>query len=123
MKNYNETAEFLNSLNIDMCIPDFINESDFNDLLESDNKFEFISDLLRDKGAFEQAGEIIYYSNAMEYLLNNDPSLKESLSIASEYGFELSNLNSEILATLLNTRNIEEQSSELEDEINEFFED
>lgn len=45
--------------------------------------------------------EIIYYSNAMKFLSENDPSLTDSLSIANEYGYNLENLNSEILATLL----------------------
>lgn len=45
--------------------------------------------------------EIIYYSNAMKFLSENDPSLTDSLSIANEYGYNLEDLNSEILATLL----------------------
>lgn len=45
--------------------------------------------------------EIIYYYNAMEYLSENDASLNEGLELASELGYELKDLNSEILATLL----------------------
>ena len=44
--------------------------------------------------------EIIYYNRAMEYLSEHDWSLTESAGIASDLGFELKNINSEILATL-----------------------
>ena len=44
--------------------------------------------------------EIIYYNQAMEYLSEHDWSLTESIGIASDLGFELKNINSEMLATL-----------------------
>ena len=45
--------------------------------------------------------EIIYYSEAMNYLIENDVSLKDSLAIATEYGIDdPSKLNSEYLATI-----------------------
>ena len=45
--------------------------------------------------------EIIYYSKAMNYLIENDASLKDSLAIATEYGIDdPSKLNSEYLATI-----------------------
>ena len=45
--------------------------------------------------------EIIYYSKAMNYLMENDASLKDSLAIATEYGIDdTSELNSEYLATI-----------------------
>jgi len=47
---------------------------------------------------FEQ--EIIYYSQAMEYLAENDNSLRDSLQLAHDAGYELHSLNSETLATL-----------------------
>lgn len=45
--------------------------------------------------------EVIYYATAIQYLSENDPSLRDSLELASEFGFEIDNLNSETLATLL----------------------
>jgi len=45
--------------------------------------------------------EIVYYSTAIEYLKENDPSLSNSLELAAEYGYTTENLNSEILASLL----------------------
>ena len=65
--------------------------------------------------------EIIYYSRALEYLSENDPSLVESLSLASEMCLELSSLNSETLATLHWQNHLSEALADVEDEINELF--
>lgn len=46
--------------------------------------------------------EITYYYTAFEFLKVYDSSLKNSLKLASDMGLELKNLNSEILASLLN---------------------
>ena len=67
--------------------------------------------------------EIIYYSNAIKFLQENDPSLKESLEIAEEYGFEIGSLNSEVLASLLASRQAEEEFYDLQSEIDDFFQD
>jgi len=57
-----------------------------------------IYDELQDNGFFNV--DIIYYYKAIEYLQENDYSLNESLGIATEMGFTLENLNSEVLASL-----------------------
>ena len=62
--------------------------TDVNDLFDD----------LQNNGYFNE--EVIYYSTAIRYLKDNDPSLTESLEIATEYGYEAKNLNSELLATL-----------------------
>lgn len=67
--------------------------------------------------------EVIYYYNAIKYLQENDPSLNESLEIASELGYEVKNLNSEILASLLKSQNVRDEFLEFRDEINEFFQE
>ena len=64
------------------------------DLTDVDDIF---SDL-QDNGYFNE--EVIYYSSAIRYLKENDPSLTESLEIATEYGYTAENLNSELLASL-----------------------
>ena len=51
--------------------------------------------------------EIIYYSKAMEYLTEHDTSLNESLELAAEYGYTTENLNSETLASLHASRDME----------------
>jgi len=67
--------------------------------------------------------EIIYYSRAMNFLTENDNSLRESLQLASELGYELNNLSSEILASLLASQNAREDFGKLESQIDEFFEE
>jgi len=66
--------------------------------------------------------EIIYHSKAIAYLTENDNSLERSLEIADEQGFEVKNLNSELLATLLYQDELYNEWSEIENEIMEYFE-
>jgi hypothetical protein len=75
---------------------EYLNSSIKEDLHEYDTNDIF--DELQDNGYFQE--EIIYYSKAMQYLIENDCSLSESLEIAHEYGYNLDNLNSETLATI-----------------------
>lgn len=49
--------------------------------------------------------ETIYYSDAIDYLKENDRTLTESLELAKNAWYDLDNLNSCILATLLKTEN------------------
>lgn len=48
-----------------------------------------------------QQQEVIYYYNAIKFLKEFDPSLSDSLEIAENWGYTVSSLNSEILATIL----------------------
>lgn len=70
--------------------------------------------------------ECIYYSNAMKYLTEHDTSLSESLEIACEMGYEVGDLNSELLATLLMQRKeleaLYDAKDDLEDLYDEFIE-
>lgn len=97
-----------------ICHVDIVN-------IDLDNPYSSICDMLEDSQAFDV--EIIYYSRAMEYLMENDNSLQESLSIADEYGFSAGSLNSEILASLLASRNSRDDFAKLESDIEEFFEE
>jgi hypothetical protein len=110
-------TKFLNDLDIDITITDYVNAED----IDIENAYESILEALQENGGFNV--EIIYYARAMEYLKENDPSLQESLEIANEFGFSLDSLNSETLASLLASRNAEEQFFELQSEIDEFFQD
>ena len=65
--------------------------------------------------------EVIYYSNAIKYLQENDPSLCDSMAIAQEMGYSPKDLNSELLATMLKQQNDKEELSKLEDEIREIW--
>lgn len=63
--------------------------------------------------------EIIYYSRAIKYLYNEDPSLQESLEIAEELGYKPSDLNSEKLATMLYQRRLEEELRKIKEDLEE----
>lgn len=99
-------------------VNDFI---DWNDYEESELSFDWLVDLLRGSNFFEI--EVIYYRSAIEYLSENDPSLRESLEIADEYGYKCSDLNSEMLASLLKSRNFEEEFYSNRTEIEQLFEE
>ena len=88
--------------------------------IDATNAFNSIYNMIEENDGFNC--EVIYYSNAIKYLQENDASLQESLEIAAEYGYETKNLNSEILASLLKSQNVRDEFLELRDEINEFFE-
>ena len=111
-------SDFLETLisenKIDIDINYFTNYNDFN-------SFDEISEHLDDQGAFNI--DIIYHSVAIEYLSENDPSLQESLSLASELGYETENLNSELLASLLASQEVRNDFYNLESEITTFFEE
>ena len=90
------------------------------DEIDNDDAFTSIYEMIEEKEGFNC--EVIYYSDAIRYLQENDPSLNESLEIASELGYEVKNLNSEILASLLKSQNVRDEFLYFRDEINEFFE-
>lgn len=108
---------FLSELNTEIDVLNYVNI----DNIDHNNAFDSIYQMIEDNNGFDI--EIIYYSNAIEFLAKNDPSLHESLEIASDYGFEVKNLNSEILASLLASENARNEFYELEHEINMFFEE
>jgi intracellular sulfur oxidation DsrE/DsrF family protein len=113
----NKIQDFLKEISLDNCyFPDYVNVED----IDLDNAFDSIRDLIEDNNGFDV--EIIYYSNAIEYLQKNDPSLRESLEIALEYGYTPDKLNSEILASLLASQNVRSEFQDLESEITTFFE-
>ncbi len=107
---------FLSGLNTKVDVLCFVDV----DNIDRNNPFESIYQMIEDNGGFDI--EIIYYSNAIDFLAKNDPSLIESLEIASELGYDVQNLNSEILASLLASQLARDEFYELESEILDFFE-
>ena len=65
--------------------------------------------------------EVIYYSTAMNYLMENDCSLNESMALAHDMGYTCDNINSELLATLLQQGNLMTELSELSNDLEECF--
>jgi intracellular sulfur oxidation DsrE/DsrF family protein len=112
IKNFFEKIEKENKLDFTFSNID-VEEIDLN------NPFESIQELLQENGDFDI--EIIYYNKALEYLKENDPSLRFSLEIADSMGFSFEDLNSETLASLLASENAKEEFSNLKNEIEEFF--
>jgi intracellular sulfur oxidation DsrE/DsrF family protein len=113
----NKIEDFLKNLDTEVEVLYYVDI----DNIDLEDSFQSICSMIEDNQGFDS--EIIYYSRAIEYLQENDPSLRNSLEIASEYGYEVSNLNSEILASLLASQNIREDFYKLEDEITEFFDE
>jgi aminopeptidase C len=111
MTKLNTITEKLDALNFSLRLSEYY---------EDGQKFNWFLEAIQDAINSE---DIIYYSRAMEYLKENDPSLRKSMSLASELGFTPKNLNSEILATLLYQQNLNEELNELYNEIESIFEE
>ena len=118
MKKSEKIKEFLKGLEEDNSL-----DIDLNYHIDTEEIEDFsdIQTVLEESGAFNI--DVIYYSVAIDYLKENDPSLKESLALASEMGFEIKNLNSETLASLLKSQNVREEFDALENEIDNFLEE
>jgi len=117
MKNKQEIIEYFERISADLefDIMDHLTEDDLDDMED----FDYLIDTLRDDGAFDI--EIIYYHKAMQYLMDNDTSLYDSLNIANDMGYKTCDLNSEMLASLLASQNAEEEFYEYEAQINELL--
>ncbi len=113
----NRIEDFLQSLNTEIDVLNYIDI----DNIDHEYAFDSIRDMIDANNGFDI--EVIYYSKAMDYLSDNDPSLQESLNLAYEMGFTVDSLNSELLASLLITENVKNEFYELENEINNFFEE
>lgn len=97
-------------------------EIDFSGLdLEEITTVEELEEMLEENDRFNI--EIIYYYNAMEYLSENDPSLRESLELAHDQGCDLKNLNSEVLASILATENARTEFYNVIPDITDFLEE
>ena len=68
-----------------------------------DEVIEYVKD--NEREIIDRQAETIYYSDAIDYLKENDRTLTESLELAKNAWYDLENLNSCILATLLKTEN------------------
>ena len=87
-------------------------------MFDPDKEKDDLIDKARD---FVCEHEVIYYSNAIGYLSSNDPSLRESLMLASEFGFKVEDLSSETLATLHLQDQISEELNGVDDDILDVF--
>ena len=116
MKTNDEIKKFLSGLKTNVDILDYIDV----EKIDAENAFESIYEMIEENGGFDI--EVIYYSNAIKFLAENDPSLRESLELAEEFGYSAKDLNSVILASLLASKIEREKFEELRHEIETFFE-
>ncbi len=116
MKTNNKIKKFLSGLKTNVDILDYIDV----EKIDAENAFDSIREMIEENGGFDK--EVIYYSNAIKFLAENDPSLQESLELAEEFGYSAKDLNSEILASLLASKIEREKFEELRHEIEAFFE-
>ena len=99
----------------DIHIDDILHYNDINDINNSDDLLE----LIEDNNGFDI--DIIYYSKAIKYLTENDASLSESIELAVDMGYELENVNSELLASLHASQKAREDFHDITDEIDEIL--
>ena len=121
MKTSKTVNDQINSKLIDLFKENNI-DIDISYHLDNDydiNNFDDLLELLQDNRALDV--EIIYYHKAIDYLSENDPSLVDSIALATDYGCAIDNLNSEFLASILASDILRNQFFELENEINEIF--
>lgn len=116
MKTNDEIKKFLSGLKTNVDILDYIDI----EKIDSKNAFDSICEMIEENGGFDK--EVIYYSDAIKFLAENDPSLQESLELAEEFGYSAKDLNSVILASLLASKIEKEKFEELRHEIEAFFE-
>jgi len=107
---------FLRTIEVEnLDLPYLLNYISIEDL----NSFDDIVEAIDNAGLFNV--DIVYYASAMDYLRENDPSLQECMRIASEFGYEVDRLNSELLASLLASEKVREEFYEYQNSIEEFF--
>lgn len=113
--------EFVGLNQGDLDIIYHLNELDLLELNDSYDIIEYFRDLNNDLIITNE--EVIYYYKAMEYLQENDPSLNESLNLAADCGYDIENINSELLATLLKSVNNLNDYEDFLEELEKFLEE
>jgi hypothetical protein len=74
-------------------------ENHYKDDFSIFQNFESLTIFLDDYQAFHS--DIIYYSEAMDYLTEEDTSLNQSINIAIDFGYNITSIDSVFLANLL----------------------
>jgi hypothetical protein len=94
------------------------NYIDMKELKVIDNTIEleeYLQDLNEDMQITDT--DVIYHATAMEYLMEHDTSLQESMELAHDMGCDMKTLNSETLASLLKSQNNAEDYQEFINEV------
>jgi len=117
IRETDSTNNYFNYMS-DFLTDDFLYELDQNNPQKC---FDDIYNQLEENGFFNI--EIIYHYKAIKYLQENDQSLQESIEIASEYGYNIEDVTSELLASLLASREAREVFDDLRDDFINFFQE
>lgn len=105
-------------MEVDYYLSDFITEDEWNDDMHFTDSDELMN-WLEDNYCFQC--DTIYYSDAMKYLKENDASLNKSIELANNAGYDLSSINSVLLADLLREHEIREDFYLVKNQIDEIF--
>ena len=115
-ENVEEFARDILAIISDACesvsLADCIDEGEVVSIIEDSSTAAEISEYLKiwiEDHPDIFSDDVIGYAQAMAYLLEYDPSLSFSLEVAEEFGYDVSRLSSEILATLLQMRKAEDE--------------
>jgi hypothetical protein len=122
MNNLVLTTEQITKINDLFVTSQLLRDIDLNYMLEgqSIDNADDIENLIDDNGGFEV--DVIYYSNAMKFLSENDASLKDSLTLAHDLGYSMQHINSETLASLLASQMIRNEFEGIKSELNDLIE-
>ena len=105
-------------MEMDYYLSDFLSEEEWNDDMHFTDADE-LQYWLDDNHCFRC--DTIYYSDAMKYLKENDASLDRSINLAVSAGYDLSSINSTLLADLLRENELQEDFYLCKDQIDEIF--
>ena len=108
-----------NQTQIEVNLKELFNGTSFEDYQYAD--FDNAEDLIEALREEIYQSECIYYSKAMQYLMDNDTSLMDSLALAHDLGYTAKDINSELLATLLMQENLNNELSGLTSEIEAIY--
>ena len=111
--------QIIEAIKNNTVLNDHLDENAIDCLYNEDLDADIDLDTFRDDAQtyINESVQIIYYSNAIEYLKENDASLRESIEIAAEFCTPLESITSELLATLLVQRDCENALCEIISEL------
>ena len=115
---YDGLCELVDELNVlEDNLSYYLDEDD----CDEDLTYDKLTEILYDKYAFQH--EFIYYRSAMEYLLKEDDTLEEAFEYASNFGYDVKDLNSCLLASILAEERARDEWAENESEITNYIDD
>ena len=97
---------------VHLDVADYVSKQEINKLDNITDIINHLNCIMYENEVLHDESEIIYYDRAFEVLRKYDPSFEKTLNIARDYGYDIEDLNSEILASLLMYKVMEMQYNE-----------